>query len=118
MSNADFELPKTVNVPPPAARDYAPKRALAAIADAISNDPPPYTAPNGKPYTAPRHQDAIRESLKKLTHREMRELVAEIYKAHQKIERTDGGSGAIALSAMPDVLDAFAYGDTPEEKTK
>jgi hypothetical protein len=112
-NNADFELPKTVNVPPPAARDYAPKRALAAIAnaiDTIATDPPPYRpAPD---YKAPRHSDAIRESLKKLTHREMRELVADIYKAHQTIGHTTSGSvDAITISNMPDVLDAFAYGD-------
>ena len=101
MSDA-FPMPQTMSVPPRVARDipdpprdYAPKRGLAAVAEAISADPPPYKAP--------RHQDAIREALKKLTHREMRELVGAIYDAN--------GGDTIARAELPDVLDKFAYGD-------
>ena len=94
MSDA-FPMPQTVPVPASAPRDYAPKRGLAAVAEAIAGDPPPYKAP--------RHQDAIREALKKLTHREMRELTAAIFDASK--------SDTIARADLPDVLDKFAYGD-------
>jgi hypothetical protein len=102
MSDA-FPMPQTVPAPPSGPRDYAPKRGLAAVAEAIAADPPPYRPPPD--YKAPKHADAIRDSLKKLTHREMRELVAAIFAATGKDE------AAIQRADMPDVLDRFAHGD-------
>lgn len=101
MSDA-FQMPQTVPAAPSSPRDYAPKRGLAAVADAIAADPPPYTKPSAD-YKAPRHQDAIREALKKLTHREMRELTAAIFDASK--------GDTISRADLPDVLDKFAYGD-------
>jgi hypothetical protein len=101
MSDA-FPMPQTVPMPPSAPSNYAPKRGLAAVAEAVAGDPPPYRPPPAD-YKAPRHQDAIREALKKLTHREMRELTAAIFDASK--------SDTIARADLPDVLDKFAYGD-------
>jgi hypothetical protein len=101
MSDA-FPMPQTVPMPPSAPSNYAPKRGLAAVAEAVASDPPPYRPPAAD-YKAPRHQDAIREALKKLTHREMRELTAAIFDASK--------SDSIARADLPDVLDKFAYGD-------
>lgn len=49
----------------------------------------------------------IKESIKRLTHREMRTLVMEIFKCRAKEDAIDG----ISQQELPDVLDRWAYGD-------
>ena len=52
----------------------------------------------------------IKDHIKKLTHRQMREMVKAIFEAKAKIG-TEPGGDAITLIQMPDVLDRFAHGD-------
>ena len=104
----DFPMPKTVEMP---RTEYAPKRALEAVAEALITERSTlgqgggtgYKPPIPADYKAPRHQDAIRETLKKLTHREMKELTLAIFDAAK--------SETIAKADLPDVLDAFAYNE-------
>ena len=114
-----FPMPKTVENAPASPRDYAPKRGLEAVAEAVAPGavagyrPPPYTSTQpGSQHTA-----TIKDAIKKLTHREMREMVAAIFEAYKK---TDGLSDAkpadalpmtISMARMADVLDRFAYGE-------
>jgi hypothetical protein len=113
----DFPMPKTVEIATQFRdrTEYAPKRGLsdaglAAVSEAVERDRPATLGQGGgsgyKPpadYKAPRHQDAIRETLKKLTHREMKELTLAIFAAAK--------SDSIARDDLPDVFDRFAYGD-------
>jgi hypothetical protein len=98
---------------PPPAIPYAPPRSR----DNYPSQPAP------SPYAThktPTHSEAIKERLKQLTHREMRDFVGEIFNAHLKL-RTERAStlqgastideGSITLAQFPDVLDKFAYGD-------
>jgi hypothetical protein len=123
MANSDFEMPKVIGngaqraveeaLQPPPATPYAPPRSR----DNYPSQPAP------SPYAThktPTHSEAIKERLKQLTHREMRDFVGEIFDAHRKL-RTERAStlqgastideGSITLAQFPDVLDKFAYGD-------
>lgn len=116
----DFPMPKTIpardnGIPDPplttSPRDYAPKRGLEAVANAIDPPPrPPYT-----PYV-PSSQGSqltvtIKDSIRKLTHREMREMVAAIFAARDKATADKGEIDAVAKDDLADVLDRFAHGD-------
>jgi hypothetical protein len=121
-----FPMPQTVPAKPVSdhkpVSDYAPRRANAVGAEAVAeaverlgerNAPPAprYTPPS--PYPAQpqsTHTAAIREAIKKLTHREMREMVEMIFKARDKIAGVETGD-AISRTTMADVLDAFAHGE-------
>ena len=68
MSNTDFPMPKTVEMPrtnatTPPPSDYAPKRGLEAVAEAIERPPArAYTIPASGPpsdYKAPKAADKI-----------------------------------------------------------
>jgi hypothetical protein len=104
-------MPQTVAAKP--VSDYAPRRANAvgseAVAEAVSPAVSRYVAER---YTPPpiqsTHTTAIREAIKKLTHREMREMVVMIFKAHKE---KDENNDAILRDEMADVLDAFAHGE-------
>jgi hypothetical protein len=126
MSDTSFPMPKTLaardNGYPDTPREtvvatpqtpYAKRSNLEAVADAIDMG---YKAPSTPPrppsgdYKTPGHTAVIKEKLKALTHREMREFVAEIFEARKKLgEQT--GNEAITRTEMPDVLDRLAYGD-------
>jgi hypothetical protein len=125
MANSDFEMPKVIGngaqraveeaLQPPPATPYAPPRSR----DNYPSQPAP------SPYAThktPTHSEAIKERLKQLTHREMRDFVGEIFDAHRKLrtERApplqnasvvDEAVYSISLAQFPDVLDKFAYGD-------
>jgi hypothetical protein len=122
MANSDFEMPKVIGngaqraveeaLQPPPAIPYAPPRSR----DNYPSQPAP------SPYAThktPTHSEAIKERLKQLTHREMRDFVGEIFDAHRKL-RTERVSShkpvdevvpSITVSELPDVLDKLAYGD-------
>ena len=111
-----FPMPKTIENAPASPRDYAPKRGLEAVAEAVAPGavagyrPSPYTSTQpGSQHTA-----TIKDAIKKLTHREMREMVAMIFEAHVKLHgdlgRADNGD-AIGKDRLADVLDRFAYGE-------
>jgi hypothetical protein len=118
---SDFEMPKVIGngaqraveeaLQPLPATPYAPSRPARDI------PPPSYPA-----HKTPTHVEAIKERLKQLTHREMRDFVGEIFDAHRKLrtERApplqnasvvDEAVYSISLAQFPDVLDKFAYGD-------
>jgi hypothetical protein len=62
----------------------------------------------------PTGADAIKSWLKTLTHREMREFVAEIFSAYKKLHPqpdTAVLAPAITSAQLADVLDAVAHGD-------
>ena len=100
-------MPKVIGEPPPA-RDYAPKqRGLEAVADALAQQPPRSYA-YSPPQPGSQHTAAIKDSLKKLTHREMRELVAAIFAA---LGNEMAHAEAIPRGDMADVLDRVAHGD-------
>lgn len=106
-----FPMPKTIENTPASPRDYAPKRGLEAVAEAVAPAagyrPPPYTPPQpGSQHTA-----TIKDAIKKLTHREMREMVAAIFEAHNKVARENRDGMAISKDDLADVLDRFAYGE-------
>ena len=114
-----FPMPKTIENTPASPRDYAPKRGLEAVAEAVAPAavagyrPPPYTPPP-PPYTPPQpgsqHTATIKDAIKKLTHREMREMVAAVFEAQKKL----GGAATdetITRTELADVLDRFAYGE-------
>ena len=99
--STDFPMPKTIGDPPATSpREYAPKRALEAVAEALITERSTlgqgggsgYKPPIPADYKAPRHQDAIRETLKKLTHREMKELDAGDLRCGQERDDRQGGS--------------------------
>ena len=107
-----FPMPKTVENAPASPRDYAPKRGLEAVAEAVA---PGAVAGYRPPYTPPQpgsqHTATIKDAIKKLTHREMREMVAMIFEAYHKLEDDKGELDAIAKDDLADVLDRFAYGE-------
>ena len=113
MSDQNFPMPKMIgDLPAASPRDYAPKRGLEAVAEAVAPGavtgyrPPPYTPTQpGSQHTA-----TIKDAIKKLTHREMREMVAAIFEAQKKL----GGAytdETITRTELADVLDRFAYGE-------
>ena len=125
MSDQNFPMPKSLDTPRPVpgfdrpatpspVSDYAPRpapqRGLEAVAQAIERDTlrtPPSAMGQQQAST---HTAAIRESIKKLTHREMREMVAAIFEAQKKL----GGAATdetITRTELADVLDRFAYGE-------
>jgi hypothetical protein len=57
--------------------------------------------------------DAIKVSLKALTHRQMRQLVEAIFACHEALHPQNDTvlQRAITLAQLPDVLDKFAHGD-------
>ncbi len=107
-----FPMPKTIENTPASPRDYAPKRGLEAVAEAVAPGatagyrPPSYTSTQpGSQHTA-----TIKDAIKKLTHREMREMVAAVFEAQKKL----GGAAtdeSITRTEFADVLDRFAYGE-------
>ena len=118
MSDQNFPMPKTIGDLPAATspRDYAPKRGLEAVAAEIERTPPrtapyvPYTPPSTSPGGS-QHTVTIKDAIKKLTHREMREMVAAIFAAQQKIMGNDELGEVITKGDLADVLDRFAYGE-------
>ena len=117
MSDQNFPMPKTIGDLPAATspRDYAPKRGLEAVAAEIERTPPrtapyvPYAPPSTSPGSS-QHTVTIKDAIKKLTHREMREMVAAIFEAQKKL----GGAATdetITRTELADVLDRFAYGE-------
>ena len=113
-----FPMPKTIgDLPAASPRDYAPKRGLEAVAAEIERTPPrtapyvPYTPPSASPGSS-QHTATIKDAIKKLTHREMREMVAAIFAAQQKIMGNDEATDeTITRTELADVLDRFAYGE-------
>ena len=110
--STDFPMPKTIGDPPATSpREYAPKRALEAVAEALITERSTlgqgggsgYKSPIPADYKAPKHVDTIKDALKRLTHREMRQLVAEIFEAAK--------GDTIAKTDLPDILDGFAYSE-------
>ena len=58
--------------------------------------------------------DEIKATVRMLLHREMRDLVKEIFEAHAKLPRTETTTSrnpAITATELADVLDKFAFGD-------
>ena len=122
MSDQNFPMPKMIgDLPAASPRDYAPKRGLEAVAEAVAPGavtvyrPPPYTPTQpGSQHTA-----TIKDAIKKLTHREMREMVAAIFAAHKAIDdvgaygihKEIGPNDNIPMGRLADVLDRFAYGE-------
>ena len=108
-----FPMPKTIENAPASPRDYAPKRGLEAVAAEIERTRTapyvPYTPPSTSPGSS-QHTVTIKDAIKKLTHREMREMVAAIFEAQKKL----GGAATdetITRTELADVLDRFAYGE-------
>ena len=109
-----FPMPKTVENAPASPRDYAPKRGLEAVAAEIERTRTapyvPYAPPSVSPGSS-QHTATIKDAIKKLTHREMREMVAAIFAAQQKIMGNDELGEVITKGDLADVLDRFAYGE-------
>lgn len=88
---------------------YAPQRPnLEKLAKEIQQDFP-------KPAYTYNSKDAIineiKESIKKLTHRQMRDMCKAIFEAKTKLERDETSDTEITPSQLPDVLDRWAHGD-------
>jgi hypothetical protein len=96
MQDRPAPAPATVPYGAPTRPEPAPTRSFTPAPPGVGGD-----------YKAPKHVDAIKERLKALTHREMRDLVAEIFQANKKGTDAD----TITRAEMPDVLDRLAYGD-------
>jgi hypothetical protein len=108
-----FPMPKTVDVKP--VSEYAKRPAELRGLDAVANEierghATAYPRSSYVPQPGSQHISTIRDSIKKLTHREMREMVEMIFKAH-KTESKATESDGILRADMADVLDAFAYGE-------
>jgi hypothetical protein len=114
MAPPDFEMPKVIG-------NGAQRAVEEALQPPLPYAPPRQPAPpQYSNHKTPTHSEAIKERLKQLTHREMRDFVGEIFDAHRKLrtERAsplqnpvDEGMQSITLVQFPDVLDKFAYGD-------
>jgi uncharacterized protein YqeY len=90
--------------------EYAPKRKpdLGELERAMAETPKYY------PYNSPSASEvinAIKENIKKLTHRQMREMCKAIFEAHHKNAVQETGKPSITDTELPDVLDRFAHGD-------
>jgi hypothetical protein len=95
-------MPKVVNSPRSA---YAPRE----IEPPETSDVPTLDLRH-----VPHGADAIKGWLRTLTHREMREFVAEIFNAHKKLHPqadTSVLAPAITSAQLADVLDTVAHGD-------
>jgi hypothetical protein len=56
--------------------------------------------------------ELIKLNIKKLTHRQMREVVEQIFSVRGKVDKSDPLNNiSIARSELPDVLDRWAHGD-------
>jgi hypothetical protein len=107
--NAQFPMPQVVGRSPYMPRGQCEQEPELFEKEAIENELPALHLRN-----IPRGADAIKSWLRALTHREMREMVAEIFRAHAKLNpQPDTGILAPAITAaqLPDVLDTFAHGD-------
>jgi hypothetical protein len=102
----------------PMPRDLTPERPVSAYApkherpvlealerQLVSSQPAPSTDP----------LDLIKALIKRLTHRQMHEVVREIFAAKDKLGRGEANksldASSIAKGELADVLDRFAYGD-------
>ena len=117
-SNAQFPMPEVVNSP----LSYAPRGrtqqdvANEAVATLASMQTGKQHAQAVLDLRAniPTGVDAIKSWLKTLTHREMREFVAEIFAAHKKLHPQSDTSvlaPAITSIQLADILDTVAHGD-------
>jgi hypothetical protein len=77
---------------------FPPPEEREARLDEIEDQVAKHTQRGSDPITA------IQGWLRLLTHRQMRELVAAIYRVHKS-------ENAITAAELPDVLDKFAYGE-------
>jgi hypothetical protein len=131
----DFDMPRVLNNGRAAAEsqraiEEALAQPLPQPAPQLPYAPPPRPPIHGstpsQPYSAPKtptHVETIKERLKQLTHREMRDLVKEIFDVHQNIRAdhipptttsisaVEAGFDAITQSQLPDILDKLAHGD-------
>lgn len=109
----DFELPKTVPNKP------ADPRPIHGLMPAIPAANIPFAPAKPRDTTIAVNDisgtkaDEIKAWLRLLTHREMRELVKEIYAAHATLFKPEMSSveRAIKIAELPDVLDKIAHGD-------
>jgi hypothetical protein len=122
MSDIDTDRPPPFPMPRTIPNGPVFNRGLAAVAEAVAEQHAATssyaTPPIPSNYKTPGHSAAIKDRLKQLTHREMRDFVAEIFAAHRKLRSehqsasdVDDFSSSITLAQLPDVLDKFAYGD-------
>jgi hypothetical protein len=105
-SNGKFPMPEVVNSPHSV---YAPRVKEQLQAEGFSDAPTLDLRAS-----VPRGAEAIKSWLKTLTHREMREFVAEIFDAYKKLHPqpdTAVLAPAITSAQLADVLDAVAHGD-------
>jgi hypothetical protein len=107
--NAKFPMPEVVNSP---RSPYAPR------AGQIVEDKDHFHAQSQAVIdlsaNIPTGVDAIKGWLKTLTHRQMREFVAEVFAAHKKLHGQADTSilaPAITSAQLADVLDAVAHAD-------
>jgi hypothetical protein len=107
MSEREFQLPRVIgNGVSHGASPYAPRRQ-DEIEDALNE----LSIPT---FVAQHRSDNIKEWLKLLTHREMRQFVEEIFSVHRKLfprDETSILSESIKFGELPDVLDKVAHGD-------
>jgi hypothetical protein len=109
MTERAFDLPKVIPSQP------APPQSRQQDIDAgLSQYVPQKTKVTQEiDHASATKADEIKAWLRLLTHREMRELVKEIYVAHSILFKTEMSSveRAIKVAELPDVLDKIAHGD-------
>ena len=104
-TNGNFEMPTVVGMRSP----YAPRVDIDQQHQEDHHGAPTLDLRASIPHGA----EAIKSWLRFLTHREMREFVAEIFVAHAKLHPQSDTVLARAITAvqLADVLDTVAHGD-------
>jgi hypothetical protein len=118
MAN-DIPMPRDLTperpAPPPDRSPYAPKATYEKTAlEALERTLTPAGHNGAGADYGP--LETIKTQLKRLTHRQMHEVVREIFAAKEKAGRGEGNKSVDAASTitkgeLADVLDRFAYGD-------
>jgi hypothetical protein len=112
---SDIPMPRDLTPERPAPPDrspYAPKFERTAVLDAVEKSLTTSSANHAADFSP---SEQIKAQLKRLTHRQMHEVVREIFAAKDKLGRGETNksvdASSIAKGELADVLDRFAYGD-------
>lgn len=116
MSDTERQFPMPEVLPKQVAEAPGPGKYPSRSASPYVPRPPAdiFSSPEVALNTSPLNKiGEIKTLVRTLLHREMRDLVKEIFEAHGKIPKSETASRNVAISVveLADTLDKFAFGD-------